>query len=120
MYPDIAGLGETEQTPSAPTCSDSSAFEIGFSGSNLARHTLPLSVASWLSLKIDSMDTATLLDEDSTLPTYYRKPSTDSTIVVINYSHTWSVWQMIKSWSSIAASKVRDFGSSILHSQALC
>jgi hypothetical protein len=113
VYPDIAGLGETNHTPTAPTCSDSSTYAAGISGSNLARHTLPLSVASWLSLKIGSMDTATLFDEESTLPAYYRKPSTDSTFVVVDYSHTQGVWQVIKSWSSTAATKVRGFCSTV-------
>jgi len=113
VYPDLVGLGESDSTRIAATNSESSTFVYGTSGSNLARHTLPPSLASWLSLKPGSFDTATLVDEELSLPSYYsRKPLTDSMTVVSDLSPPLGVWQTIKSWTKVVVTKVKDFGAS--------
>ena len=113
VYPDLVGLGEADSNRMVPTSSESSTFVQRCSGGNLARHTLPPYLASWLSLKVGSIDASTLVDEESTLPSYYyRKPSTDSTIVAVDSSHTRAVWHVMKDWTELVASKVKRFGTS--------
>jgi len=103
MYPDLAGLGEPSSV------SDHSTTTQGFSGGNLARHTMPPSVASWLTSS-GTMDSATFVDEDrSSLPSYYTTRKQSCSTLAADSSQTQGVWGLVKSWTGLVLQKARDF-----------
>lgn len=110
MYPDRAGLGQGDGSRMVTASPDSSEFTYVFTGTNLDRHTLPPSLSSWLTQKAGSLDTSTLVDDDASLPTYYKhKHSSGSTTMVLNQSHSRGVWELVQSWTGSAVQKARDF-----------
>jgi hypothetical protein len=115
MYPDLVGLGEA----------DPRRFQSSGDTSPTAhhRHPRPRYHASWLSLKVGSIDTATLVDEDSPLPTHYhRKHSIESTIMTADSPYTQVVWELVKGWKELVASKVKSIGASAVsfYKSTLC